>query len=191
MCGIPVDAVRPDERGREDRALLGASENAEVRRAAERVRGLKRDASRGLRAEEEGHRDEVGGRENRRGLSRRIEALDHGNEAAVVGRGLGKRDLHRLPRPDLAFREHLPRKDAPGELGRAARHVDVGVLADCEPAKGREGFLRCVDRKVDAALMEFGVEVRGDRMEVEPHAGCMTAERARSLRKPEVLKFLR
>lgn len=63
-------------------------------------------------------------------------------------------------------------------LGRAARHVDVGVLADCEPAKGREGFLRCVDRKVDAALMEFGVEVRGDRMEVEPHAGCMTAERA-------------
>lgn len=127
MCGIPVDAVRPDERGREDRALLGASENAEVRRAAERVRGLKRDASRGLRAEEEGHRDEVGGRENRRGLSRRIEALDHGNEAAVVGRGLGKRDLHRLPRPDLAFREHLPRKDAPGELGRAARHVDVGA----------------------------------------------------------------
>lgn len=60
MCEIPVDAVRPDERGREDRALLGASENAEVRRAAERVRGLKRDASRGLRAEEEGHRDVFG-----------------------------------------------------------------------------------------------------------------------------------
>ena len=91
--GIAVDTVRPDERGREDRALLGASENAEVRRAAERVRGLKRNASRVLRAEEEGHRDEVGGRENRQGLSRRIEALDHGNEAAVVGRGLGKRDL--------------------------------------------------------------------------------------------------
>lgn len=135
MCEIPVDAVRPDERGREDRALLGASENAEVRRAAERVRGLKRDASRGLRAEEEGHRDEVGGRENRRGLSRRIEALDHGNEAAVVGRGLGKRDLHRLPRPDLAFREHLPRKDAPGELGRAARHVDNLVICINQNAK--------------------------------------------------------
>lgn len=41
---IAVDTVRPDERGREDRALLGASENAEVRRAAERVRGLKRNA---------------------------------------------------------------------------------------------------------------------------------------------------
>ena len=52
---IAVDTVRPDERGREDRALLGASENAEVRRAAERVRGLKRNASRVLRAEEEGH----------------------------------------------------------------------------------------------------------------------------------------
>ena len=64
---IAVDTVRPDERGREDRALLGASENAEVRRAAERVRGLKRNASRVLRAEEEGHRDEVGGRENRQG----------------------------------------------------------------------------------------------------------------------------